>query len=54
MADERTKRFELRLTGEEAEMLREVAKHDGVSMADVVRLYVRRRYAEMKREAANG
>lgn len=51
--DERTEVFRFRVSPDEVRMLREIADRDGVTGSDVIRIYIRRRYAEMKREAAN-
>ena len=53
MADERSERFEIRLTPKEATMLRELADHRGVSMADVLRMYVREAHAALPKGAVN-
>lgn len=42
----RTETFNMRITPDEARMLKELAEADGLSASDVVRLQVRRYYAE--------
>jgi hypothetical protein len=43
---DRDKRLNIRVTEEEAEMLRGLAEREGLSAADVVRLFIRRAHAE--------
>lgn len=45
-ADDRTERLGVRMTTEEKEMLAALAKHEGLTSSDVIRLFIRRAYAE--------
>jgi uncharacterized protein (DUF1778 family) len=42
----RTRTLNMRVTDEEAEMLRSLAEHQGLSASDIVRQYIRRAFAE--------
>jgi hypothetical protein len=42
----RTRNLNIRVTDNESEMLRALAEREGVSASDIVRLYIRRAYAE--------
>lgn len=44
----REKAVTIRMTEDEAEMLKAVAEHVGLSQSDVVRLAVRREFAKLK------
>lgn len=46
LADDRTERLGVRMTTEEKDMLAALAKREGVTSSDVVRLFIRRAYAE--------
>ena len=46
---ERSRRFELRISDEERDMLRTLAEDAGLSEADIVRLLIREAYRNRKR-----
>lgn len=51
MGEQRRQRhLNVRMTDEEAAMLRTLAAHEGVSQSDVIRLYIRRAYAELPKK----
>lgn len=50
----RERNLNVRITDEEASMLRALAAHAGLSQSDMVRLYIRRAFAELPRSSARG
>jgi uncharacterized protein (DUF1778 family) len=47
---ERPKNLNVRLTEEEDRMLAAVAEHQGLSVSDAIRQYIRRAFAELPRK----